>query len=380
MLKKIFTLLAIAMLSFAYCNAREYCTVADDILSLRAKPGNHTKITHRVGKTAKLEYIDHQGFWAKVVFKGDTCYAQLNSLSFSNDVKATLPAWVNLDETHGKWGSLGYYFSTDRIMETLPDFNILKDKTIIPPDKCFWIAFWILLVVTVSFLFLKRNIRFGNIWFWIYYCATMALSIFELMYVFGSPDPLGFCDVNNVWWPKAWIYIFLIAIALFQQIGVMTYILFVIQADRDFDYKAGWWVKLPFLGVLYFIIWVVGYYFDFEYPITAHIIAAAVLSLPLIFMLGRSIINLDIVSFLVAAPFYLIVSAAILALYCLVGIAFAVLAFLTIVVMLCGDSKIYGKIGGQWYEMNYEYFDLHRNEITDSFTITPLDELFGSDR
>lgn len=70
-------------------------------------------------------------------------------------------------------------------METLPDFNILKDKTIIPPDKCFWIAFWILLVVTVSFLFLKRNIRFGNIWFWIYYCATMALSIFELMYVFG---------------------------------------------------------------------------------------------------------------------------------------------------------------------------------------------------
>ena len=53
-------------------------------------------------------------------------------------------------------------------METLPDFNILKDKTIIPPDKCFWIAFWILLVVTVSFLFLKRNIRFGNIWFWIY--------------------------------------------------------------------------------------------------------------------------------------------------------------------------------------------------------------------
>lgn len=69
-----------------------------------------------------------------------------------------------------------------------------------------------------------------------------------------------------------------------------------------------------------------------------------------------------------------------LVLYCLVGMAFAVLAFLTIVVMLCGDSKIYGKIGGQWYEMNYEYFDLHRNEITDSFTITPLDELFGSDR
>ena len=123
MCKRIITLLVIAVLSLAYCSAKDYCTVADEELCLRAKPGNHTKITHKLGKTARLEYAGRDGFWAKVVFKGDTCYAQLNSLAFSEDVAATLPAWVNLDETHGKWGTLGYYFSTDRIMEALPDFN-----------------------------------------------------------------------------------------------------------------------------------------------------------------------------------------------------------------------------------------------------------------
>ena len=339
MYKHIITLLILAALSLTYCNAKEYCTVADQELCLRNRPGNHTKITHRLGKSARLEYAGNDGFWAKVVFKGDTCYARLNSLSFSEDVAATLPAWVNLDETHGKWGSLGYYFSTDRIMEALPDFNILKNRTLLPPDRCFRIA----------------------------------LGLLEIMYVFGSPDPLGFCDINNVWWPKAWLYVFLIALGLFGQMKLTNYILFVVQSDRDYDYKAGWWTKIPLFGVLYFIIWVVGYYFDFKYPPLANIIAGLVLCLPVIAMLIRSFINLDAVSVIVAAPFYIITTAAILALYCLVGMAIAVLTVIDLVLMLCGEDEIYGKIGGQWYKMNYAYFSEHRLEITDDFVVTPFD-------
>ena len=175
MYKHIITLLILAALSLTYCNAKEYCTVADQELCLRNRPGNHTKITHRLGKSARLEYAGNDGFWAKVVFKGDTCYARLNSLSFSEDVAATMPAWVNLDETHGKWGSLGYYFSTDRIMEALPDFNILKNRTLLPPDRCFRIALWLFVILYVSFLFLKGNIQFGNVWFWLYYLGRLPL-------------------------------------------------------------------------------------------------------------------------------------------------------------------------------------------------------------
>lgn len=375
MCKRIITLLIMAVLSLAYCNAKEYCTVADEELCLRAKPGNHTKITHRLGKSARLEYAGHDGFWAKVVFKGDTCYALLNSLSFSEDVAATLPAWVNLDETHGKWGTLGYYFSTDRIMEALPDFNILKGRTLLPPDRYFWIAVWLFIVLYVSFLLLRGNIRFGNAWFWLYYLGIMALGILEISYVFGSPDPLGFCDINNVWWPKAWLYVFLIAFGLFGQMKMISYILFVVQSDRDFDFKAGWWTKIPMFGTLYFIIWVVGYYFDFKYPPLANIIAGLVLCLPVVAMLIRSFINLDAVSVLVAAPFYLMTTAAILALYCLVGMAIAVLAMIDLVLMLCGENEYYGKIGGQWYKMNYAYFSAHRLEITDDFVVTPFDRI-----
>ena len=90
-------------------------------------------------------------------------------------------------------------------------------------------------------------------------------------------------------------------------------------------------------------------------------------------MLIRSFINLDAVSVIVAAPFYIITTAAILALYCLVGMAIAVLTVIDLVLMLCGEDEIYGKIGGQWYKMNYAYFSEHRLEITDDFVVTPFD-------
>lgn len=127
--------------------------------------------------------------------------------------------------------------------------------------------------------------------------------------------------------------------------------------------------------MLYFIIWVVGYYFDFKYPPLANIIAGLVLCLPVVAMLIRSLINLDAVSALVAAPFYIVTTAAILALYCLVGMAIAVLTFIGFVLLLCGEDEYYGKIGGQWYKMNYAYFSEHRMEITDDFVVTPLDRI-----
>ena len=98
-----------------------------------------------------------------------------------------------------------------------------------------------------------------------------------------------------------------------------------------------------------------------------------ILCLPVVAMLIRSFINLDVVSLLVAAPFYLVTLAAILALYCLVGMAIAVLTFIDLVLMFCGENEYYGKIGGQWYKMNYAYFSEHRLEITDDFVVTPFD-------
>lgn len=56
-------------------------------------------------------------------------------------------------------------------------------------------------------------------------------------------------------------------------------------------------------------------------------------------------------------------------------VAIAVLTFIGFVLLLCGEDEYYGKIGGQWYKMNYAYFSEHRMEITDDFVVTPLDRI-----
>lgn len=353
---------------------KQFCTVADDELCLRAKPGNHTKITHRLGKTAQLEYAGRNGFWAKVVWKGDTCYAPLNSLSFNDAVKETLPGWVNLDETHGKWGSMGYYFSTDRIMEALPEFSFLKDMTPADPDLCFTISVWILIITAIAMFFLQGNIRFGNIWFWLFYAATMILSVCELIYLFGSPDPLGFCDINNEWWPRAWFYVFLTGLGLYQQLRLFSTILFTVQHDRDFDFKAGLCVKILLFGVLFFLFTVVAYYFDYSPHRGISLGVATTLLLPVILMLYRAIKNLDFKPLLVLLPFYLIAGAATLAMYCLIGMAVLVLAVIYIAIMLCGDNKVYGKKGNIWYVMDYDTWSAHKNDFSDFSFSNPFEK------
>ena len=46
MCKRIITLLVIAVLSLVYCSAKDYCTVADEELCLRAKPAQAENMVH----------------------------------------------------------------------------------------------------------------------------------------------------------------------------------------------------------------------------------------------------------------------------------------------------------------------------------------------
>lgn len=351
---------------------KQFCTVADNELSLRAKPGFHTKITHRLGKTAKLEYIGRKGFWAKAVWKGDTCYAQLNSLTFSENVKATLPAWANLDETHGKWGDLGYYFSTDRIMEALPDIQIWKHNVPIDPDLCFDIAFWILLITGIAFPFVQGMISFGNVGYWAVYILAMVTAACEIIYITASPDPLGFCDVNNVWWPKAWFFVLLVGLSLYQQLKLFSTILFTTQEGANFNFKAGLSVKLMMLCAVYFVVSVVAYFFDGIFPEKWNIAVLCLPFLPVLLMTYRAVRNVDVLTWIVLVPFYLLVGAATLALYCLMGMVFAVLMFLFLVIQLCGDDIVYGKKNGVWYYMDYDTWFEHRSEFTHTSFSNPF--------
>lgn len=254
-----------------------------------------------------------------------------------------MPAWANLDETHGKWGDLGYYFSTDRIMEAFPDIQIWKHNVPIDPDLCFDIAFWILLITGIAFPFIQGMINYGNVGYWAVYVLAMVTAACEIIYITASPDPLGFCDVNNVWWPKAWFFVLLVGLALYQQLKLFSTILFTTQEGAKFNFKAGWSVKLMMLCAVYFVVSVVAYFFDGIFPEIWNIAVLCLPLLPVLLMTYRAVRNVDVLTWIVLVPFYLLVGAATLALYCLMGMVFAVLMFLFLVIQLCGDNIVYGK-------------------------------------
>ena len=214
-------------------------TVTSMSLYLKRAPGSNGQALYEVARGTRLEIVSVEQGWAKVVYKGDTLYAAKRHLQIKKMNKETgssaLPGWVNKDEGEGKWDGMSYYFSTDRIMEALPDFGILRGKLPVDPDVFFHIAFWILLVTGILFPFIEGGIRYANVLYWLTYVLAMVTSVCEILYLLSSPDPLGFCDINNVWFGTALFYLLLCALALSQQMALFSRILFATQYDLDFD-------------------------------------------------------------------------------------------------------------------------------------------------
>ena len=325
-------------------------------LNLRKYPSGNSEIVGKLmrGDTVECTAVDKG--WAEVVWRGDTCYASAQYITFCKESEGFgLPAWVNIDEGKGRWGSMGHWFSTDRIMEALPDFGFLKGRLPFNPDVCFYIAFWLLLLSGIAFPLLENRIEFGNVWYWGCYAVTLTVSVCELLYLLASPDPLGFCDINNVWFVTALFYLLLCGLALYQQLRLFSTILFVTQNDADFDFKAGMAVKVMLLTVVYFIASVVVYHFGGHFPEKVDCCVLGILLLPVLLMLYRAVAEKDFVPLLVLLPFYCIAGTATLAVYCVIGVAMAVILFVWFVISLFGGKDImFVKKDGIWYYCDFD--------------------------
>lgn len=335
--------------------AQETCTVNASALNLRESPSSNAEIVGKLTEGDTAEWISTENGWAKIVHQGDTCYVAAQYITLSEEAeKAGLPAWANPEESKARWRTMGYYFSTDRIMEALPDFGLLRGELPFDPDICFHIAFWLLLLAGISFPFLRDSIEYGNIWYWIYYALTLIASACELLYLLASPDPLGFCDTNNVWFVTALFYLLLCGLALYQQLKLFSTILFVTQRDADFDFKAGLAPKLLLLAVIYFIVSIVAYHFGERFPEWLTYSVLGLLALPVLFMAYRAVAERHFSPLLLLIPFYCIAGAATLAVYCIIGITIAVLLLIWLIISLFGRDEMYVKVNGVWYWCDYD--------------------------
>lgn len=353
--------------------AGDMYVVKASMLNIREDPSSTSAVVGKLTEGEEIELLAIDDGWAKIIYRGDTCYAAAEYLSpIQKTDKSGLPAWRNPDEGKGTWGKMGYYFSTDRIMEALPDFGFLRGKLPFDPDRCFYIAFVLLLLSGITFPFFEDRIRYSNVWYWIYYIVTMVISGCELLYIFASPDPLGFCDINNVWFVTALFYFLLCGLALYQQLKLFSTILFVTQSDDDFDFKAGLSVKLIMLAVIYFMASIVVFHFGEHFPVWMNYSVIGILLLPILLMCYRAIADRNVITFVILLLFYLIAGTAIFCLYIIIGMVILVLAFVALVLSLLGDDfRMYVKKDGLWYWCDYETWMEGRSmNVWDDWTST----------
>ena len=337
-----------------------------DAYSLYAfeEPSTSSRLMYELGRDTEVDVLENDGEWAKINLNGKIRYVKSECLRPSQEMieAGKVPAWQVPGEFHRSYHSPAWYFSTDRIMEVLPPINILEGKVPFDPDKCFDIAFYLLMITFVAMLFMSGRIAYGNIWYWIFYAISMVIGVCELIYIFGSPDPLGYCDVENVSFIRALFYIFITGIALYQQLKLYSTMMFVAQEDTDFNFSPGIGVKLMLLVSIYFIVAVLAHhFFRYSFPEYVSWSVLALLAIPVAIMFYGVFTTGNSPVFSAMLPFYLVMTAATVALYCLIGIAFVVLMFVYLIFSIVTSGQTYDvKYKGVWYYCDFETWEAGR--------------------
>lgn len=331
-----------------------------DAYSLYAfeEPSASSRLMYELGQGTEVDVLENDGEWAKINLKGKIRYVKSDCLIASQEMidAGKVPAWKIPGPYHKSYQSVGWFFSTDRIMEAIPPINFLEGRIPFDPDKCFDIALYLLMITFVAMLFISGRIKYGNLLYWIFYVVSLVISVCELIYIFGSPDPLGYCDVENVSFLRALFYVFITGIALYQQLKLYSTIMFVTREDTDFNFWPGLGVKLMLLVTIYFIVSVIAYHFcHYIFPEYISWCAVGLLFIPTLKMLYEVIRTGRFGVFAAMLSFYVVMTAATLAMYCLVGIAIVMLMFVALLFHLATrDNTYYVQVNGIWYYCDYD--------------------------
>lgn len=327
MKKHLVTFISLLFSMLPVCAGEIWQVEGTDGLYVFNKPINRT--TTYVGELrqgAKVEVVGKsRNTWSKIIYKGDTCYVKTRYLVPGNEeTLANTPEWQHPGKRKNTYASINWYFSTDRIMEALPDFRILHDKLPFNPDYCLIIAVILLVIATIALFFMEDGLSFGDTNYWILYALAIIISACELIYFWGSRDPLGFCDINNEWFVAVICYFILIAYALNYQLKLFTTLLSKTEEDTGFTFGTGITMIAIFLCTVYSVAYIILYHLDETMPSWLNWAVLALAALPLLSMLYRAIISRRISPLFVLVPFYTVAGLATFTILAIIGTALVV--------------------------------------------------------
>lgn len=210
-----------------------------------------------IGKLKSGEEIDVKSIengWGKVEFGGNPGYVSMKYLVTTDDaasIQSNRPGPGQHVEKLTNEDFL-WQFSTNRILECLPDFGFLRGKAG-NPDVWFWIAFALLVVCMVMNAIESSLI---NKYFFITLASFIGACICEVVYLLSSEEPISFFspDINSLL--KAIGSFILFIFMMTEQLNVMINLLVRVQSRvyRNFmASKTAWFVWPGAIGL-------VGYY------------------------------------------------------------------------------------------------------------------------
>lgn len=249
---------------------------------------------------------------------------------------------------------LAYFWSTNRIMERLPDFGLLRGKAG-NPDMWFWSGGFFLLICFAVALWAGEDFSSGIWEFKAVYILLLLSSVCEAVYLLASEEPLAFFSPDNVgWWSAIWRFGALFVVLMWQ-LSMVVAVLCKYEDDCRHGYLASWTSYLIWGGALcvtgVFVCAVFGQTPDWWY----WIVCAFVVGFPLMSMAVSSGRGAEAGPLLVAAPFYIICGPVLMAVLSvmLIVIVTIFITYLLIrtALMFLGEGSLTRKVDGTYVFM-----------------------------
>ncbi|MDE6009535.1 MAG: SH3 domain-containing protein [Muribaculaceae bacterium] len=207
-----------------------------------------------------IEVKTVEGDWASLDYKGKTGYVATKYIETVDATSSTVgarPGPGQHVEPKCKY-EIANQFSTNRIMERLPDFGFLRGKAG-NPDMWFWLAATLVAAcIIMNIIFKDERGNYSDEWkFYAVLFCFMALSACEIIYLLSSEEPISFFspDINSVF--ISVIRFILLFIVIQEQFNILIGLFVHIEDHAAYGFwadKISWFIWGGIIGAIgYFV-------------------------------------------------------------------------------------------------------------------------------
>lgn len=256
------TFFIILIISALTLSATSYKVTSTGELNIREGGASNAKVLGTLPPDTVIDVESVEGDWANFEYNGKKGYVAAKYIEIVDP--QTVSAAVGARPGPGQHVEpkckyeIANQFSTNRIMEHLPDFGFLRGKAG-NPDIWFWTAVGLVaLCLILNFIFKDERGNYTDEWkFYIVLFCFIMLSVCETVYILSSEEPISFFspDINSVF--MSIVRFILLLIVMLEQFNILIGLLVHIEDHATHGFgadKVSWFIWCGVIGAIgYFI-------------------------------------------------------------------------------------------------------------------------------